>query len=178
VSKVAVGVRPNGPAYDDVRSQILVANVGDPAMSGSHTLTVVDVSDRAVRAEIPVSGRTRWMIFDPDAQAFYVNITDPAEIVAVDARKSQSIARRFAVPSIGPHGLDLDLDSHRLFCACDVGESITLDAHSGNVLAKNPLSGFPDVVFLDRAHDRLYVAVGDPGTIDIFDTNTRPGTRH
>jgi len=78
-------------------------------------LTVVDVNARAVRAEIPVSGRTRWAVFEPDAQAFYVNIADPAEIVVVDARKPQSIAPTFAVPSIGPHGLDLDLDSHRLF---------------------------------------------------------------
>jgi DNA-binding beta-propeller fold protein YncE len=101
-----------------------------------------------------------------------VNIADPAEIVVVHARKPQSIARTFAVPSNGPHGLDLDLKSHRLFCACESGELITLDPHSGNVLAKNPLSGSPDVVFLDRARDRLYVAVGDPGTIDIFDTKT------
>ena len=108
-------VRPNGLAYDHVRSQVVVANVGDPARSGLHTLTVVDVNARAVRAEIPVSGRTRWAVFDPDAQAFYVNIADPAEIVVVDARKPQSIAPTFAVPSIGPHGLDLDLDSHRLF---------------------------------------------------------------
>ena len=135
-------------------------------------MTVVDVNARAVRAEIPVSGRTRWAVFDPDAQAFYVNIADPAEIVVVDPRKPQSIAPTFAVPLIGPHGLDLDLDSHRLFCACESGELITLDPHSGNVLAKNPLSGSPDVVFYDRVRKRLYVAVGEPGTIDVFDTNT------
>jgi hypothetical protein len=48
-----------------------------------------------------------------------VNIADPAEIVVVDARQPQSVARIFAIPSVGPHGLDLDPDSHRLFCACD-----------------------------------------------------------
>src|SRR5215469_13535542 len=31
VSKVAVGVRPNGLAFDLIRRQVLVANVGDPA---------------------------------------------------------------------------------------------------------------------------------------------------
>ncbi len=87
VSKVAVGVRPNGLAYDHVHRQILVANVGDPAIPGSHTLAVVAIDEGAVRAEIPVAGRTRWAIFDPEAQAFYVNIADPAEIVVVDARQ-------------------------------------------------------------------------------------------
>src|SRR5215510_1566645 len=83
VSNVAVGMRPNGLAYDHARRQILVANVGDPAISGSHTLTVVAVDERAVRAEIPVLGRTRWAVFDPEAQVFYVNIADPAQIVVV-----------------------------------------------------------------------------------------------
>jgi DNA-binding beta-propeller fold protein YncE len=46
----------------------------------------------------------------------------------------------------------------------------TLDTRSGQILAQDPLSGAPDVVFFDRVHRRLYVAVGDPGTIDVFDT--------
>jgi len=172
VSKVAVGMRPNGLAYDHARRQILVANVGDPAISGSHTLTVVAVDERVVRAEIPVLGRTRWAIFDPEAQVFYVNIADPAQIVVVDARQPEGIKRTFAIPSAGPHGLDLDLDTRRLFCACDSGMLITLDTHSGKILGQNPLSGAPDVVFFDRVYKRLYVAVGDPGVIDIFDTKT------
>jgi DNA-binding beta-propeller fold protein YncE len=78
----------------------------------------------------------------------------------------------FAIPSAGPHGLDLDLDTRLLFCACDSGMLITLDAHTGKILGQNTLSGAPDVVFFDRVHKRLYVAVGDPGTIDVFDTKT------
>lgn len=170
VSKVAVGVRPNGLAYDHSRRQVLVANVGDAAIPGSHTLSLICLDDRAVRAEITVPGRTRWAVYDPDALAFYVNIADPAQIVVVDARQPDRIARTFAIPSAGPHGLDLDLNTHRLFCACDSGMLVALDARSGKVLGQNPLSGSPDVVFFDRVHNRLYVAVGDPGVIDVFDT--------
>src|SRR5262249_50753480 len=144
----------------------------DPAIPGSHTLTIVGLLERSVRAEIPVTGRTRWTVYDPDAQAFYVNIADPPEIVVIDARQSNRIARTFAIPSAGPHGLDLDLNTHRLFCACDSGMLITLDAQSGEILGQNTLSGAPDVVFFDRVHRRLYVAVGDPGIIDVFDTQT------
>jgi hypothetical protein len=32
------------------------------------------------------------------------------------------------------------------------------------------LSGTPDVVFFNAELGRLYVAIGDPGVIDIFDT--------
>jgi DNA-binding beta-propeller fold protein YncE len=38
------------------------------------------------------------------------------------------------------------------------------------LLGEKPLSGSPDVVFFDGLRNRLYVAVGDPGVIDVFDT--------
>jgi DNA-binding beta-propeller fold protein YncE len=123
-------------------------------------------------AEIRVPGRTRWAVYDPDAQVFYVNIADPAQIVIVDARNPRDAARVFPVPSAGPHGLGLDLTTHRLFCACDSGALITLDARSGKVMGEKALSGTPDVVFFNRAREQLYVAVGDPGVIDVFDTAT------
>jgi DNA-binding beta-propeller fold protein YncE len=172
VTKVKVGVGPNGLAYDHSRKLLLAANVGDPAIPGSYTLTLVDVRSRTVRGEIRVAGRTRWAVYDPDAALFYVNIADPAVIVVVDAGKLDAIARSIAIPAAGPHGLDLDLATHRLFCACDAGALITLDAHSGEVLSENKLSGTPDVIFFNRQRQHLYVAVGNPGVIDIFDTVT------
>ena len=172
VTKIAVGVHPNGLAFDPERRSILVANVGDPAIPGSYTLTVISLDQRRVRAEIPVAGRTRWALYDPDAQAFYVNVADPAEIVVVDARNPVGIARVIPIPSVGPHGLDIDLATHRLFCACDSGVLVTLDVPSGKVICEKPLSGTPDVVFFNPVHQQIYVAIGDPGVIDVFDTKT------
>ena len=169
VTKVAVGVRPNGLAYDHSRKLLLAANVGDPAIAHSYTLTMVDVGARAVKASIEVPGRTRWAVFDPDAENFYVNISDPAVIVVVDARKPTGIARTIAVPHAGPHGLDLAIGW--LFCACDAGVLVTLDARSGKLLDEKPLSGVPDVVFFNRQRQHLYVAIGDPGVIDVFSTS-------
>ena len=170
MQKVAVGVHPNGLAFNHHRRQLLAANVGDPAIPGSYTLSVVDIDDRVMRNAIPVPGRTRWALYDPDDQAFYVNISDPAQIVVVDARNATGIARVIPVPSAGPHGLDIDLATHRLFCACDSRALITLDARTGQVISERPLSGTPDVVFFNRHRWQLYVAVGEPGVIDIFDT--------
>lgn len=172
VLKIAVGMRPNGISYDHARRLILVANVGDPTIPGSHTLSMIDLDRQAMIAEIPVPGRTRWAVFDPDAQSFYVNIAEPAQIVVVDAKNPGAIARTIAVPSTGPHGLDLDLSTHRLFCACDAGTLVTVDALSGRALGETPLSGAPDVVFFNRQREQLYVAIGNPGVIDVFDTST------
>jgi DNA-binding beta-propeller fold protein YncE len=172
VVKIAVGVRPNGLAYDPKRGLILVANVGDPAIPNSHMLSIVGVDGHAVLAEIRVPGRTRWAVYDPEAEAFYVNIAEPAEIVVVEPRDPYRIARTYAIPAAGPHGLDLDPISQRLFCACDAKTLVTLEARSGKIVSQRGLSGVPDVVFFNPRHKHLYVAVGDPGVIDVFDTET------
>ena len=172
VLKIAVGVRPNGLAYDAKRGLILVANVGDPAIPGSCTLSVVALDKRKMVSDILVAGRTRWALYDSDAEVFYVNISDPPQIVIVEPRDPRRVARVFAIPAAGPHGLDLDLATHRLFCACDAQILVTLDARSGKITSQHPLSGVPDVVFFNTHRQQLYVAIGDPGVIDVFDTTT------
>ncbi|MCF8534264.1 MAG: hypothetical protein K9G48_14750 [Reyranella sp.] len=169
---IDVGRGPNGLAYDPGRRIVLAANVGDPAMPDSHTLSMVELAHEVRRTEIAVPGRTRWAVFDPGCELFYINIAQPAEIVVVDPRRPDRIARRFAVPHAGPHGLDFDGATGRLFCACDAGVLVTLDARSGKVLDEKSLGGVPDVVFFNRQRQHLYVAIGDPGVIDVF--STRP----
>ncbi|HYD07307.1 MAG TPA: YncE family protein [Reyranella sp.] len=172
VTKIAVGVRPNGLAYDAKRRLVLAANVGDPAVPHSCTLSMVDLDARTLCASIEVPGRTRWTVFDPEAQAFYVNIMQPSQIVVVDARTPDRIARTMPIPAAGAHGLDFDPATRRLFCACDAGVLVTLDAGTGKVLNEGKLSGVPDVVWFNPKRRQLYVAVGDPGVVDVFDTTT------
>ena len=172
VTKIAVGVRPNGLAYDARRRLVLAANVGDPAVPRSCTLSMVDLDAGAMSASIEVPGRTRWAVFDPDAEVFYVNIMHPSQIVVVDARAPDRIARTMTVPADGAHGLDFDPPTRRLFCACDTRLLITLDADSGEVLNQSQLSGVPDVVWFNARRQQLTVAVGDPGVVDVFDTRS------
>jgi len=169
VAKVPVGVRPNGLAFDAGRGTLLAANVGDPAVPGSFTLSVVDVGTRSMRRAIPVAGRTRWAIYDRGLDRFFVNIADPPMIVAVAANDPHRLDASYEVPAVGPHGLDFDADTGRLLCAADDGQLLAVDAVTGKTLTTVPLSGPPDVIFLDQALARCYVAVGDPGVIDVID---------
>jgi DNA-binding beta-propeller fold protein YncE len=157
VTKIAVGVRPNGLAYDARRRLVLAANVGDPSVPHSYTLSMVDLDAGKMRASIEVPGRTRWTVFDPEAGVFYVNIMNPSQIVVVDAREPDRVARAIPVPADGAHGLDFDP---------------ALDAASGKVLDEGRLSGVPDVVWFNSRRRQLYVAVGDPGVVDVFDTTS------
>ncbi len=122
-------------------------------------------------AEIEVPGRTRWAVFDAARNRFFVNIAAPACIVAIDAASPDRIAASFEVPAAGPHGLDLDVATGRLLCACDAGILVAIDASTGRSTGEVALSGVPDVVFLHPELRRLHVAVGDPGVIDVVDIN-------
>ncbi|PYM04266.1 MAG: hypothetical protein DMD82_14915 [Candidatus Rokuibacteriota bacterium] len=170
VEKVAAGIRPNGLAHDPGRGVLLCANVGDPSIAGSPSITLIDVRMRNVIGTIPMPGRTRWAIFDPERRLFFVNIADPPEIVVVDPESRGRIERHIDVPARGPHGLEIDPSGHRLLCACDEGRLVSIDSGSGEVLGILDLSGPPDVVFLSQSLAHLYVAIGNPGIIDVIDT--------
>jgi DNA-binding beta-propeller fold protein YncE len=169
LAKIKVGARPNGLAYDPDRRVLLCANVGNPASSSPPGVTLVDVPEKAVLATVPMPGRTRWTVYDPEQHLFFVNVADPPVIAVLDARQPDRIARQISVPARGPHGLDLDRSRGKLYCACDQGTLVALDSRTGAVIARLELSGPPDVIFLDSRRSHLYVAVGDPGVIDIVD---------
>jgi YVTN family beta-propeller protein len=176
VDKVGVGIRPNGLAYDPRRARLLAAHVGDPAIPGSCTVSIIDVDARKRVADVAVAGRTRWTVYDAVADAFHVNIADPSQIAVVEPGDPVRIRRIVNLPHAGAHGLDIDVARRRLFCACDAGVLVEVDADNGGVLSTHPIGGVPDVVFFNAALARLYVAIGDPGIIEVFDT--KPLRRH
>jgi DNA-binding beta-propeller fold protein YncE len=167
--KIGVGVKPNGVAFDDSRDLLVVTNVGDPAVSDSYTASVVDVGRKERIAEIKVPGRTRWAVYNQALETFFINIASPALIVAIDARNPTRISKEYQVPAEGPHGLELDVAAGWLLCACDAGILFGIDAASGCILGDVRLSGAPDVIFLNPRSGHLYVAIGDPGVIDVID---------
>jgi DNA-binding beta-propeller fold protein YncE len=163
---IGVGPHPNGLAYDRRRRRLYAFNLGEP-LGENCTASVVDLETMAVIAELPLPGRPRWAVYDPDRDVVYANIQKPAQIVVIDCEE-MAIERALTVPSAGPHGLWLDAD--RLFCAADGGELVVLDRDSGSTLKILPLPGVPDVVMHDPDLRRLYVAIGEPGLVCSFDS--------
>jgi hypothetical protein len=101
VSKVPVGVRPNGLAYDPYNRRLLAANVGHPDIAESFTVTLVDIETKTRIGDIPVTGRTRWTVFDPERAVFYVNIADPPQIVVIESKGPARVQRVIPIPRWG-----------------------------------------------------------------------------
>jgi DNA-binding beta-propeller fold protein YncE len=171
LSKVKVGGRPNGLAFNPREDRLLAANVSKPDDKGPITVSIINVTASRMVANIPVPGRTRWAIYDRTADVFYVNISDPPEIAILNGKNPDRVVDSYKIPAIGPHGLDLDEMGRRLFCACDKEGLYTIDIESRRVSKMADLAGPPDVIFYNPNLDHLYVAVGDPGIIQVFDTN-------
>jgi hypothetical protein len=107
-------------------------------------------------------------VYDSVTDAYFVNIMDPPQIAVVEAGDPPGVRRVIPIPHAGPHGLDIDVARRRLYCACDAGVFLELDADSGKVLAAEPIGGVPDVVFFNPGLARIYVAIGEPGVIEVF----------
>ena len=48
---------------------------------------------------------------------------------------------------------------------------VIVEADSSKVLKQVELSGSPDVIFFNPALRHLYVAIGDPGVVEVFHTD-------
>lgn len=163
--EIAVGPKPNGLAWDPRRRQLLAADVED------WTARLVDPSTGDALARVDLPGRPRWCVYDAQRDRFLVNVRDPACIVALAAGTVAEIDR-IPVSGAGPHGLDLDPAGGRAFVACDAGVVVVLDLQTARELGRVSIAGEPDVVWYSPEHDRLYVAIGQPGVVDVLDCRT------
>jgi len=169
LARVAVATHPNALAYDGKSRRLLSFNLGEPVGTNC-TASVVSVDERRATKTIPLPGRPRWAIYDDATRSVYVNLAEPAMIGIIDA-DALMMSGAIPVPAAGPHGLAIVREERgaSLWCAADAGTLVVIDRDSRAVEATLPLPGTPDVIMYDRDLGRLYVAVGSPGTVSVFD---------
>lgn len=172
VLRFATGARPNGIAYDPGRNLLAVAGVGDAPTGRPPTVELFDLGAARSRGRLELPGRTRWILYHPPTEEFWVNVADPPRITAVSATGEPRVARAVEIPGRGPHGLERTPDGSRLFCACDGRELVAVDLPGGAARVVGRLVGAPDVLWIDSRRPDLYAAIGEPGVVQRFNTET------
>jgi DNA-binding beta-propeller fold protein YncE len=162
VRTLTVGTRPNGLAWDPDHRHLLVADVAE------NQARIVDPVVGKILATTQLPGRPRWCVYDRLGKQFWVNIREPAVVVAV-ATNTGALTASAPVAAMGPHGLALDAATGRLYVACDSGDLVVLDRADGTAMASVAIAGEPDVIWLNSRRKRLYVAVGAPGVLQVVD---------
>src|SRR5437870_3754719 len=110
-------------------------------------------------------------VIDTATQRHVGSLAAPPGLQVVEAG-TRLVTRTIPVAATGPHGLDLDAGRRRLFCACDDGALVEVDLETWAPATRATLSGAPDVIFFNARLRHLYVAVGEPGVIDVLDTES------
>jgi DNA-binding beta-propeller fold protein YncE len=165
LGRFTVGPKPNGLAWDCDHGQLLVADVE------TFDARLLDPHSGVCPVVHQLPGRPRWTVYDAPRRRFLVNIREPACVVALAA---ETLDETFRIDGLaaGPHGLDLDLSSERAFVACDEGMACVLDLTTDREIARIPIAGEPDAVWYSFTAQCLYVAIGEPGVVDVIDTHS------
>ena len=164
VREITVGPKPNGLAWDQSQGRLLVADVD----ADDQAARLVSASTGAVTSTTRLPGRPRWCVYDAAGGRFLLNIRDPASLISITATGEISLS--WPVSSSGPHGLDLDRERDLAFVACDGGHVVVLDITVGREVGAIKISGQPDAIWFNPPRQHLYVAVGNPGVVDVIDT--------
>jgi hypothetical protein len=121
----------------------------------------------SVLALTPLPGRPRWALYDSRLDRFWINIMEPGMVAGLNTG-DLTYAVQFAVDARGPHGLALDAVKSQLFVACDDARLITLSTDTGETVADITLAGSPDVFWLNAYRRHLYLAIGNPGMVQVM----------
>jgi DNA-binding beta-propeller fold protein YncE len=161
---ITVDPRPNGLAWDPVHQHLLVADVQ------ANTARLVTPAGETL-AVTSLPGRPRWCVYDAPRDRFVVNIREPACVQLLAAETAAPLVQ-WPVASVGPHGLDLALTDNLALVASDEGHLIALDLVTGQERGRAPLAGGPDAIWYNPKLRQVYVAISEPGVIDVVDIPT------
>jgi DNA-binding beta-propeller fold protein YncE len=163
LARLPAGVFPDGLAYDPDHRKIFVTD------EFGKSLTVIDgVTDQTV-ARIDVGGQVGNVQYDEATKRVYAPVQSTDELVAVDPASYQVVARYKLTGGKHPHGLAIAPGAAVGFVACDEDDrllAVALD--TGRIQSRLSIAHDPDVLALDAASHRLYVA-GESGELSILD---------
>jgi DNA-binding beta-propeller fold protein YncE len=171
LGEITVGPRPNGLAWDTVHKRLLVADVQEHQARLLAPLDSSSDMSQLPAQVISLPGRPRWCVYDRARSRFLVNIREPACVAILSADTGTMLAP-WHVSAAGPHGLELDADGGRAFVACDAGVVVALGLDDGRELGHTPIAGAPDAIWYNAHSGRLYVAIEDPGVVDVINSQT------
>ena len=167
VTRLPGGVFPDGIAYDPKERRIFVSD----ELGGA--VTVVDADANKSVARIDTGGEVGNVRYDPATAKVFVPVQSHDELIEIDPKRLAVSARHPLAGCDHPHGFVVAPKGGVGYVACDGNDTLlTVDFANGHVLAARPVAHDPDVLAIDEALSRLYVAT-EPGNLSVFDIATQ-----
>ncbi len=163
IARLPGGVFPDGIAYDPVDRKIFVSDELGSA------ITAIDTGTDRVVGRIKAGGEVGNVQFDSATGRIYAPIQSRNELVILDPASNSIIARHPLTGCDHPHGLAIASGAAIGYVACDGNDRLlTVDLRTGAIIDRKPLVHDPDVLAIDSAKQRLYVA-SESGGLSSFD---------
>jgi YVTN family beta-propeller protein len=159
VAAIPVGKGPDGALYDAASRRAFVVNEEDK------TVTAIDIDANKPVFTTDLGGAPEFLA--AGGGKLYVNIKDHREVVRIDIA-SGKLDARWPIPDCeSPHGLAIDVATHRLFSSCVNGKMMVLDADKGQIVASLPIGKRTDAAAFDPKRKLAFSANGE-GTLSVI----------
>jgi YVTN family beta-propeller protein len=159
IGSVNAGQNPDAIVYDPASTRVF-------AMNGrSHDATAMDAATGKVAGTLPLDGKPEFAVADGRGRV-YVNLEDKSQLLALDSRKLEVVARWPLAPCEEPSGLAIDREHRRLFAGCANKLMAVINADSGKVITTLPIGSGVDATAFDPGLQYAYASNGE-GTLTI-----------
>ncbi|HEX9106576.1 MAG TPA: YncE family protein, partial [Longimicrobiales bacterium] len=159
---------PDGLAFAPDAGRVFVS---DESSQGREL--VLDAVAERVLGSIPLGGEAGNTIWDPVSRRILVAVQTRSEIAAIDAAGARIVARYPVTGADRPHGMVIDPVRRLLFVADEArAQLFMLELPSMRVLAHYSVGDDPDVLAVDPALGRVYVAC-ESGVVNVFHETDR-----
>jgi YVTN family beta-propeller protein len=163
IGRTDAGDYPDGLAYDP--------DVGKIYVSDEHggTDTVIDTKTNQSTGKIQLGGDVGNTQYDPTFHRMLVAVGSSNKLVAIDPT-TDKVSGSYDVPGCqGAHGVAIDADQGRVFVACEGNAKlVALDLQSMQVVFSGDVGKTPDVLAIDPALHRIYIAA-ESGPLTVLD---------
>jgi YVTN family beta-propeller protein len=150
----------DGIAFDKRSGHIFVVD-GD-----SKVLTVIEPKTDTVITTINAGGGLEYAVSGENGK-LYVDGADNKEIVRIDT-VTNAVDARWKMPDCtSPHGLAIDLTTHRLFASCANAVLTVVNVDTGAVIATLPIGQGTDGAAFDPKRKLIFSSNND-GTLSVF----------
>jgi DNA-binding beta-propeller fold protein YncE len=135
---------------------------------GKGALRIVDTASGQTVGDIPLPGHPESFQIEQTGSRVFVNVPSAGNVTVVDRVKREAVATWQMPEARANFPMALDEESRRLFVGTrSPAMMLVYDIDSGGVVAKLPIGGDTDDIFVDSEHRRVYVICGE-GRVDIF----------
>jgi DNA-binding beta-propeller fold protein YncE len=161
IGQVATGKEPDAIVYDPASHLVFTMN------GESKDGTAIDAATGRVRGTVSLPGSPEFAVADGHG-AVFVNIKDKSEVARIDAKNLKVTNEWRLAPCEKPSGMAMDVDSARLFVACDNNMTGVVDANSGKVVTTVSTGEGADAIRFDPETHLVFSPNSDSQTLTII----------